>query len=118
MADPVRPAVAQGNGQRCDAGGDPPGAGPDQARAGKEEIKKASISLPIINSYLGKMDGDFIIYGSNCARFHKDFFIKLNEINFLGTHDGNRTIKSIELSSGVKITIEEIKQIVEYIRNK
>lgn len=80
-----------------------------------EEIKTAQIQLPTINGYTGKMEDDFIIYGSNCARFHKDFFIDLSSIYNL---DGNRCLKSIKLSSDVEITIEEIKQIVEYINNK
>lgn len=87
----------------------------DLRKATEDEVKKAQIQLPTINGYSGKMDGDFIIYGSNCARFHKDFFIDLSSIYNL---DGNRYLKSIKLSSDVEISIEEIKQIVECINNK
>lgn len=80
-----------------------------------EKVYALKYSLPTINGYSGKMEGDFIIYGSNCAKFHKDFFIDLSSIYNL---DGNRYLKSIKLSSDVEISIEEIKQIVEYINNK
>jgi len=78
-----------------------------------EEIKAAQIQLPTINGYSGSYENGIIKYG--CAEFSKMFFEHLNSTN---SHLGNRTIKSIKLSSNVEITIEEIKQIVEYINKK
>lgn len=76
-----------------------------------EEEKK----LPIINGHKGKVEGDFIIYGSNCAKFHKDFFRKLNDINNYNT-TGNRKIESITLgTTQVKITMDQVKQIVQFL---
>lgn len=62
-----------------------------------EEIKAAQIQLPTINGYQGSYENGIIKYG--CAEFLDSFFINL------------------ELSSGVKITKEQIKQIVKYINN-
>ena len=78
-----------------------------------EEIKAAQIQLPTIDGYQGSYENGIIKYG--CAEFSKMFFQHLNSTN---SHLGNRTIKSIKLSSDVEITIEEIKQIVEYINKK
>lgn len=78
-----------------------------------EEIKAAQIQLPTINGYSGSYENGIIKYG--CAEFSKMFFEHLNSTN---SHLGNRTIKSIKLSSDVEISIEEIKQIVEYINKK
>jgi len=80
--------------------------------ANPEEIK-AQIQLPTINGYTGSYENGIIKYG--CAEFTKMFFEHLNSTN---SHLGNRTIKSIKLSSDVEISIEEIKQIVEYINKK
>lgn len=76
--------------------------------------------LPQINGYSGKLEGDYIIYGSNCAKFHKNFFKQLKSINqdTQVNQVNNRYIKSIELTSGVKITMEQIEQIVKYIDNQ
>lgn len=76
-----------------------------------EEEKK----LPTINGHKGKVEGDFIIYGSNCAKFHKDFFRHLNTINEYNA-TGNREIESITLgTTQVKITMDQVKQIVEFL---
>ena len=78
-----------------------------------EAVYAPKYSLPTINSYQGSYENGIIKYG--CAEFSKMFFEHLNSTN---SHLGNRTIKSIKLSSDVEITIEEIKQIVEYINKK
>lgn len=72
--------------------------------------------LPKINTYEGKLEGDYVIYGSNCAKFHKQFFKDLQQL-VIHNHNSaqNRTIKSIKLDSGVEITMDEVKQIVNYI---
>ena len=76
-----------------------------------EEKKK----LPTINGHEGKIVGNFIIYGSNCAKFHKDFFRHLNTINDYNI-TGNRKIESITLgTTQVKITMYQVKQIVEFL---
>ncbi len=81
--------------------------------ANSEEIKAAQIQLPTIDGYQGSYENGIIKYG--CAEFSKMFFEHLNSTS---SHIGNRTIKSIKLSSDVEISIEEIKQIVEYINKK
>lgn len=78
-----------------------------------EPVYASQIQLPTINGYSGSYENGIIKYG--CAEFSKMFFEHLNSTN---SHLGNRTIKSIKLSSDVEISIEEIKQIVEYINNK
>jgi len=78
-----------------------------------EKVYAPKYSLPTINGYSGSYENGIIKYG--CAEFSKMFFEHLNSTN---SHLGNRTIKSIKLSSDVEISIEEIKQIVEYINKK
>lgn len=78
-----------------------------------EKVCAPKYSLPTINGYSGSYKNGIIKYG--CAEFSKMFFEHLNSTS---SHIGNRTIKSIKLSSDVEITIEEIKQIVEYINKK
>jgi len=79
----------------------------DLRKATPEEIEKASIKLPTINKYDGKIDGDYILYG--CAKFHKDFFINLQKVYA----SQSRKIDSIKLDSGVEITMEQINQIIK-----
>lgn len=89
-----------------------------------EPVYKEEKKLPKINGYDGKLDGDYIIYGSNCARFQKRFFEILE--GFHKEHpqfnnnfsNQNRTIKSIKLNSGVEITMEQVKEIVEFLKTK
>lgn len=73
-----------------------------------KEIKK----LPEINNYDGKIDGNYVKYG--CASFNIDTLETIFNNRELS---GCRNIKSITLSSGVEITMDEIKQIVEYYKN-
>lgn len=78
----------------------------------------------VINGYKMKQDGDIISFG--CARFTKDqlkgHLKELSYYKFFGKNSegeniwGNRTIKSITLDSGVEITIEQLKQIVDNIK--
>jgi hypothetical protein len=82
-----------------------------------EPVYKEEKQLPKINGYDGKISGNQIVYGSSCAKFIPKFFQDLVKINdehkILG---GNRTIKSIKLDSDVEITIEQIKEIVEFLK--
>jgi hypothetical protein len=84
-----------------------------------EPVYAEEKKLPKINGFEARWENNQIIYGSNCAKFIPKFFIDLIKINdehkVLG---GNRTIKSIKLDSGVEITIEQIKQIQEYVESK
>ncbi len=88
-------------------------------KATEEETEFLKIKLPKINGYEGKLEGDYIIYGINCAKFHKEFFLTLYKLhlNNKSNVNNNRYLKSIELSSNVKITIEQIEQIVKFIEN-
>lgn len=84
-------------------------------------VYKEEKTLPKINGYEGEIEGDYIVYGSNCAKFHKNFFIELLKFNNLNSYFGtnqNRAIELIKLDSGVEITMEQVKQIVEYINSK
>ena len=88
-----------------------------------EPVYKEEKTLPKINGYDGLLKDDYVVY-NNCAKFHKRFFEVLN--GFTKSHEQynsnfkeqNRAIKSIKLDSGVEITIEQIKQIYEYIKSK
>jgi hypothetical protein len=93
-------------------------------KATHEEIEKASIKLPTINGYTGRVDGNLIIYGSNCAKFAINNIKDLCEdiISFNNPDEGlsnykggNRTITSVKLSSGVEITIEQLTKINDYL---
>jgi hypothetical protein len=82
----------------------------------------------IINGHEMKQDGDIISFG--CGKFNKEFFIHLyysirycnggadqNSIGHIGIRDEtNRKIKSITLDSDVKITVEQLKQIVDNLK--
>lgn len=83
-----------------------------------EEIKAATIQLPKINGYSGKLEGDYIIYGNNCAKFHKDFFRMIYDASNLNQKEGNRIVRKIELNTNVSVTFEQIEQIVKYIDNQ
>lgn len=82
--------------------------------------KENPIKLPKINGYEGKVEGDYIVYGSNCAKFHKNWFIDyyINFIKHPVYGDQNRTIKAIKLNTDVEISIEQIEEIVKYIEHK
>lgn len=41
-------------------------------------VYKEEKTLPKINNYEGKLEGDYIVYGNNCAKFHKTFFTTLD----------------------------------------
>lgn len=60
--------------------------------------------LPEIKGYKGKDVGDFIHYG--CASLSKDWF----------TSSCNRNIRELTLSSGVKISADQMTQIREYLQ--
>jgi len=83
-------------------------------RYAEELPVKPQYSLPIINGYKGKLiepDRDLIEFG--CAQISIQLLKRLTL-----SHNGNRTIKSIKLDSGVEITMEQIKQIIKYIENQ
>ena len=77
-------------------------------------VYKETKKLPKINNFDGKVEGDFVIYGNNCAKFHKQFFKNLSAVN-VGNNWGNRKVNSIKLDSGVEITMDEVKQIVDFL---
>lgn len=84
-----------------------------------EPVYKEEKQLPKINGYEGKYNNDRITYG--CATFNKYWFeeiLKLYDFvrNFEGI--GTRHLKSIKLDSGVEITMEQVKEIVEYLKIK
>lgn len=74
---------------------------------------------PTINGHEMEIDGDIVKFG--CAKFEKGFFDNarqsINNLNEIYTFS-NRTIKSITLDSGVEITIEQLTEIVEHIKNQ
>ena len=69
-------------------------------------FKQAEITLPKINGYEGEDKGDYIQYG--CAQLLKSWFEKSE----------NRSISFLELNSGIRIDIEEIDAIREYLKSK
>ena len=75
--------------------------------------------LPKINGYDGKLDGDYIVYG--CATFGKTFFhdvYKLSNPEYTGGKLQNKSVKSIKLDSGIEITMEQVSEIVEFLKNQ
>jgi hypothetical protein len=90
-----------------------------------EPIYKEEKTLPKINGYEGKLEktmqleGDLIVYG--CAKFStywiEELYKAFEKIE-LFSKNNTRKLKSIKLDSGVEITIEQIKQIYEYIKSK
>jgi len=78
----------------------------------------------MVNGYEMEQEGDIIKFG--CARFYKEFFIEtLNKIKWLNNSSNfqdvnsdlqNRNIDSIMLDSGVEITVEQLKEIVDNIK--
>lgn len=75
-------------------------------------------TLPKINGYEGKYDksNNKIIYG--CAEFAPNVFSFLKSANELCKNQCTRTIESITLSSGIKISITDVYQINEFINGK
>jgi len=82
-----------------------------------EPCYKDEKTLPKINGYDGKLESNFVVYG--CAKFNIKYIEELHGL--IGRNkvlNGNKDIKSIKLDSGVEITIEQIKEIYEYIKSK
>ena len=79
-----------------------------------------------INGYDMKQEGDYVVFG--CAKFHHNRLRELNNtvLSWESLHKdndrvtsnplNNRYIKSITLDSGVEITVEQLKQIVDNIK--
>lgn len=90
-----------------------------------EPVYAPKYTLPKINGYEGRIDGKYVVYGNNCAWL--DVWALRGILATAETwqraaidtkeNSHNRSIKSITLSSDVEITIDEIKQIVEYFDN-
>jgi len=77
-----------------------------------EPVLKECLELPVINGYKGEKISDTCVkYG--CATFSIPILKNLVQFELLS---GDRKIKSITLDSGVEITIEQIKEIVEYFK--
>lgn len=74
-------------------------------KATQEEINKIT-TLPKINGYAGEDKGTYFIYG--CAKLEAYWF----------RNNGSRFIKSLELSSGVRINEEQMFQIRNYLINR
>jgi hypothetical protein len=80
-----------------------------------EPVYREDKKLPVINGKEGsyKKGDSCVVYGNDCAhiswRMLKDVFESSNVI-------GNRKIKSITLDSGVSITMEQIGEILEYVK--
>ena len=68
--------------------------------------KTVEVKLPKINGYNGEDKGDYIQYG--CAQLLKSWFEKSE----------NRSISSLELSSGVRIESKQMEEIRKYLESK
>ena len=68
--------------------------------------RQKEIKLPVVKGYNGEDKGDYIQYG--CAQLLKSWFEKSE----------NRSISSLELSSGIRIDIEEMDAISKYLKSK
>ena len=69
-------------------------------------VYKDNVKLPKINGYEGEDKGDYLQYG--CAQLLKSWFEKSE----------NSSISFLELNSGVRIDIEEMDAIREYLKSK
>lgn len=86
-----------------------------------EIIEESKVTL---NGYDMEVEGDVVKFG--CAKFYKEFFRRtLKNIRDLNCADSfgssnedlqNKTIKSIKLDSGVEITVEKLKEIVDALK--
>jgi len=86
-----------------------------------DKVYETTSQLPKINGYEGKYDKDKQIIKYGCAKFPFVYLktIHQNIINFNNVVEKNkdrynRTIQSIELSSGVKIDMKELKDIIRF----
>ena len=68
--------------------------------------RQKEIKLPVIKGYNGEDKGDYIQYG--CAQLLKSWF----------EESENRSISFLELNSGIRIDIEEMDAIREYLKSK
>jgi len=80
-----------------------------------EPVYVTEKQLPKINNYEGKIEGDYVVYGNNCAKFHKNFFLQLSQFKQTNSSNQNRTIKSVTLSSGVTIQMEDVYKIADFL---
>jgi hypothetical protein len=77
-----------------------------------EEVYETVKSLPTINGYKGqKVDANSVKYG--CVTINVS---DLHDIASVEQIASTRTITSIKLSSGVEITMEQIKGIIDYFK--
>jgi hypothetical protein len=82
-----------------------------------EPVYEEDKTLPKINGYDGVLEKSYVVYG--CAKFNIKYIEELHGlINRNKVLLGNKDIASIKLDSGVEITIEQIKEIYEYIKSK
>lgn len=93
--------------------------------ANPEEIKAAQIQLPIIKDYNGTLNGYIVKYGctevnTNCLIDIYDDILSFNvpDPKLKDYDGGNVSIKAVILSNGTSVSLEQIKQIVEYITKK
>ena len=83
-------------------------------------------SKPKINGYEMEVKNGDVVFG--CAKFHQYYLEKVLELCKLSSftwdndgggenckNEGYRTIKSIKLSSDVEITVDELKEVVDYL---
>jgi len=87
-----------------------------------EEVYKEKFKLPIINRYEGVYNEKHNIIRYGCAVFPvqnlKTLYYDINNFNEIVKNNidkYNRTISRITLSSGVEITIEELKAIIKFL---
>ena len=71
---------------------------------------KKIFTLPEINGYKGEDKGDYLVYG--CAELPVAWFTTINSSPW------NRDIKSLKLSSGVKINEGEMNMIRTYLKHR
>jgi len=89
-------------------------ATPEEIKKWKEENE---IKLPKINQYDGKVNGEFIVYGNNCANLKISWFKNIGDLSSFVNIGENRTVISIKLNSDVEITMSHIEQIKKFIEH-
>jgi hypothetical protein len=81
-----------------------------------EPVYKDDKNLPVINGKEGsyKKKDIVVVYGNDCAKLSVPMLDLVHRSN--SHDDGNRSIKSITLDSGVSITMGQIGEILDYVK--
>jgi hypothetical protein len=83
-----------------------------------EPVYREDKKLPVINGKEGtyKKGDECVVYGDNCAKISTYLLKMVNNANYENHTGSNRLLKSITLYSGVSITMDQIGEILDYVK--